>query len=258
MKGRFSILMRTSARVGFVVAATIALCGCGGSSSNSVPAPSESMARVRFAEGAPQLETLINGVPQPIGLAYLQVDGQTVSSSFNYATLTQFTFLAPGTHSMLALDDLGYRVGPFKTGALSAGKEYSLVLVGSYPKYSVITFEEPPNSGDAQVSLYEASPKVRTADFGSFNASSISGFTKLGSATFGSVTTVSVGKNVSNFGAYAGKGTQPFPNGAVTPVQIDGFDAKNVLPFQQAARLSLFLFDVSGTALGPVIGSLDR
>jgi hypothetical protein len=41
--------------------------------------------------------------------------------------------------------------------------------------------------------------------------------------------------------------------------QIDSFDKKNVLPFHNASRLSLFLFDVSGSgSSGPVFGSLDR
>jgi hypothetical protein len=254
MKGIRSMQARVA-----LLASLLIMCGCGGSSSSSTLPSSPGTARVRFAEGAPDLEALIGGVPTSIGLAYLQVDGQTVASSFNYGAMTQFSFLSPGTHSMTALDDLGYRVGPFKTAALSAGKNYSLVLVGTYPKYRVITFEEPPNSNEAQISLYEASPAVPQADFGRFDASSSSGYTKLGSATLGNVVTVSIGKTASNVGGYAGKGTMPFPNGAVTPVQIDGFDTQNVLPFQNAARLSLFLFDQkSGSAVGPVVGSLDR
>ena len=51
---------------------------------------------VRFADGAPSLETLINGVPADIGAAYLQVNGKTVASSFDYGTLTPFVTLPAG------------------------------------------------------------------------------------------------------------------------------------------------------------------
>lgn len=245
-----------------IFAAVLVTCGCGSSAtSGGVPPGSPATtARVRFVEGAPELEALINGIPQSIGLAYLQVDGKTVSSSFNFGSMTQFTLTSPGEHEMTALDDLGYRVGPIKTGALSAGKNYTLALVGTYPKYSVLTFEEPANSNEAQLSLYEASPKTPKADFGSFTASSNANFMKLGTATLGTVVTVTVGKSVTNFGGYAGNGTQPFSGGTVTPVQVDGFDTQNALPFQNAARLSLFLFDTkSGSCpCGPVLGSLDR
>jgi hypothetical protein len=243
-----------------VAAILVWMCGCSGSSSSSMPPASAGTARVRFADGAPVLETIINGVPTSIGLAYLQVDGQTVASSFNYATATQFTFLSPGTHSLTALDDLGYKVGPLKTAPLAAGKNYSLVVVGSYPKYYVITFEEPPDSNEAQLSLYEASPKAPKADFGSFNATSSSNFTELGSATLGNVVTVTLGKSVTNFGGYAGEGAVPFSGGTVTPVSVDGFDTENALPFQRASRLSLFLFDqkAGSCPCGPVVGSLDR
>ena len=41
--------------------------------------------------------------------------------------------------------------------------------------------------------------------------------------------------------------------------QVNSFDKKNVLPFHNASRLSLFLFDTSGSgSSGPVFGSLDR
>lgn len=253
----------------YVACILLVTSGCGSSSSSGSMPSAPGTARVRFAEGAPELEATINGVPQCIGVTYLQVDGQTVSSSFNYGTMTEFSFLTPGTHTLTALDDLGYRVGPLKTAPLDAGKDYTLVLVGSktaatcnaqsLPKYSVLTFEEPGASSDAQLSLYEASPSVPHADFGSFNASTGGGFAKLGSASLGSVVTVNLAKSVTNFGAYAGTGTQPFAGGAVTPVQVDGFDTHNALPFENASRLSLFLFDVkSGSSTGPVIGSLDR
>lgn len=266
MKGGHSMIgnLRRCAAIGILMA----ICGCGGGgSSNGMPPASAGTARVRFAEGAPALVATINGVPQCIGVAYLQVDGQTVSSSFNYETLTSFRLLSPGAHTVTVLDDLGYRVGPIKTAALSAGKTYTLVLAGKgatactvvhLPAYSVLTFEEPSDSGDAQVSLYEASPQVPKADFGSFDASSNSKYTKLGSATLGNVTTVALGKSVTNFGGYVGNGVQPFSGGTVTPVQVDGFDTQNALPFHRASRLSLFLFDRSGSALAPVIGSLDR
>ena len=238
-------------------AALAILAACNGSSStSSIPPGGSGMAKARFVDGAPALEAIINGLPQNIGLAYLQVDGQTVTTTFDYGSISTFSPIPAGTHSLVALDDLGYRVGPLKTGALSAGKRYTLVVVGSYPNYRVLTFEEPSGSG-AQLSLYEASPKVPNADFGSFTASHHSNFKKLGSAAFGSVATVALGKSVNNFGGYAGKGTTPFYNGALTAVQLNGFDKHNVLPFHNAARMSLFVFDQAGSA-GPVFGSLDQ
>ena len=114
---------------------------------------------MRFAEGAPFLETLINGVPTDIGQAYLQVDGATVASTFTYGTVTQFSATSAGTHSLRALDELGYAVGPLKTPALSAGGRYTLALVGAYPNYRVLAFAEPSGDG-AQLSLYEASPSI--------------------------------------------------------------------------------------------------
>ena len=269
MKGRPS-LTHSWLRSCAVAGALLAAAGCGSSSSsNGMPPGAAGTARVRFAEGAPELVATINGLPQCIGTSYLQMDGQTVNSSFAYGTLTQFTLVPPGTHELTVLDDLGYRVGPIKTAALSAGKNYTLVITGigastcnppKLPTYSVITFEEPPNSNEAQLSLYEASPKVPKADFGSFDASSNAHYTKLGSATLGNVVTVTVGKSVTNFGGYAGTGVQPFYGGTVTPVQVDGFDTQNALPFQRAARLSLFLFDAKtgSCPCGPVLGSLDR
>ena len=95
------------------------------------------------------------------------------------------------------------------------------------------------------------------ADFGRFRASSHSDFKQVGSARLGDVATVSLGKSVSDFGAYAGKLSKPI--GAFTLAQIDAFDSHNVLPFHAATRLSLFLFDAkSGSSIGPVFGSLDR
>ena len=245
---------------GVVVSGLLALTACGGSSSgsSSMPPVSNGTARVRFAEGAPELEALINGVPQDIGSAYLQVDGQTVSSQFDYGTLTNFLLLAPGAHSLEALDILGYRVGPVKVASLTGGKQYTLILVGTYPKYSVLAFEEPASS-KAQLSLYEASPSVPSADFGSFRASSHSGFKALGSAKLGNLVTVSLGTSVSNFGGYAGRGNKPFTGGDLTLASVDTFDKHNELPFHTASRFSLFLFDAkSGSASGPVFGSLDR
>ena len=259
---------------GVIVSGLLAMTACGGSSSSSssMPPVSSGTARVRFSEGAPELEALINGVPQDIGSAYLQVDGQTVSSEFDYGTLTNFLLLSPGVHSLEALDILGYRVGPVKVAALTAGKQYTLILVGTYPKYSVLGFEEPASSkGNAQLSLYEASPSVPSADFGSFTASSHKGFKQLGSAKLGNVVTVSLGASVSNFGGYTGHGNKPFTCGSSPPVlcgaltlaHVDTFDKHNELPFHNASRFSLFLFDAasgssSGTSGGPVFGSLDR
>jgi hypothetical protein len=257
-------------RLAIVAGGILAMTGCGGSSSSSMPSGSSSAVQVRFAQGAPELEALINGVPQDIGAAYLQVDGQTVTNTFTYGSLTQFLPFPPGDESLVALDDVGYRVGPFKSPALAGGKRYTLILVGSYPNYRVLAFEEPASlNGNAQLSLYEASPSVPKADFGSFIASSRSGLKHLGSATLGSVATVSLGASVSNVGGYVGHGTKPFtcgqvvPCGEVTPASVNSFDKKNALPFHNATRLSLFLFDAkcrssSGYDCGPVFGSLDR
>jgi hypothetical protein len=215
---------------------------------------------VRFAEGAPELESLVDGAPQDIGQAYLRVDGQTVASTFNYGSVTPFASLPAGPQRLSALDELGYEVGPFTSAALTGGKRYTLVLVGSYPNYQVLTFEEPANDAEnAQLSLYEASPAEPAADFGSFTASGRSNFKALGHAALGNVATVSLSKGVTNFGGYAGHGTQPFAGGALTPASLDSFDKRNALPFHSASRLSLFLFDAKpGSSIGPVVGSLDQ
>lgn len=221
-------------------------------------------ADIRFADGAPELEALINGVPQEIcpevsAPCYLQVDGQTVTTSFTYDALTQFRPFTAGAHSIVALNEQGYRVGPFKSPTLTAGNRYTLALAGSYPHYALLVFQEPAavKGGGAQLSLYEASPAVPKADFGSFTASSRSHFKQLGSATLGSIATISLGGTVSNFGGYVGKGIKAFSKSALALAQVDTFDKKNVLPFHNASRLSLFLFDLKAGS-GPVIGSLDR
>ena len=216
---------------------------------------------MRLVDGAPSLDALVNGTPQPICVGvnapcYLQVNGQTVSQLFYYGTMTPFVSVPAGTLSLVARDEVGYAVGPLKTTTLTAGKRYTLVVVGAYPSYSVLAFEEP-KSASVQLSFYEASPSVPSADFGRFAASSRSNFTKLGSAHFGTVATVALGKSVSNFGGYVGSSAAPL--GALTLQQINSFDRRNVLPYHQAARLSLFLFDPKpGSASGPVFGSLDR
>jgi hypothetical protein len=219
-----------------------------------MPSASSSVS-VRLVDGAPSLEALVNGVPTDIGAAYLQVDGQTVTSSFAYGTLSSFIHLNPGVHSLKALDALGYSVGPLKTTTLTAGNRYTLVVIGAYPSYSVLAFEEPKSASGVQLSFYEASPSVSSADFGRFAASSRSNFTKLGSAHFGTVATVALGARVSDLGGYVGSSAAPL--GALALKQIDSFDRRNVLPFHQAARLSLFLFDLKASS-SPVVGSLDR
>jgi hypothetical protein len=237
----------------------VAAAGCaGGSSSSSAGAPPVAgNVTVRFADGAPLLETLIEGVPTNIGPAYLQVNGRTVASSFDYGTLTPFVTLPAGTLSLKALDSLGYSVGPLETTALKGGSRYTLVVVGAYPNYSVLAFPEPKAASGALMSFYEASPAVPQADFGRFRASSRSGLKQLGSAHLGDVTTVPLGSSASNLGGYVGSIGAPL--GKLTLRQIDPFDARNVLPFHRAARLSLFLFDPkSGSTSGPVFGSLDR
>jgi hypothetical protein len=252
---------------GIVVGALLTMTACGGSSSGStsMPPASSGTARVRFVDGTPALEALIGSLPQDICAAatlpcYLQVDGQNVTSLFAYGSATEFQNVTAGTLSLVARDEAGYAVGPLKSAQLSAGKRYTLIVVGSYPHYSVLTFEEPASSkGNAQLSLYEASPSVPSADFGSFNASSHSGFKQLGSAKLGDVVTVSLGAGVSNFGGYAGHGNKPFTNGDVTLASVNTFDRHNVLPFHNASRLSLLLFDAKpGSSSGPVFGSLDQ
>ena len=239
-------------------ASAFVFAGCGGtSSSSSAMPPQAASAHVRFIDGAPSLETLINGVPQDIGTAYLQLGGKTVASLFTYGSISPFTLVPPGPQSLTARDELGYAVGPLKTAALTGGNHYTLIVVGAYPHYRVLVFEEPKNTNGAQLSFYEASPTVPSADFGSFRASSRSNFKTLGRAHLGSVATVPLGAKVSNIGGFVGPSNAPI--GTVTPAQIDAFDSRNALPFHAASRLSLFLLDVkSGTAIGPVIGSLDR
>lgn len=232
----------------------VALAACSSSSSSSSIPSQTALVRVRFAQGAPVLEADVNGQPQELENVYLQLDKATVASSFSYGTITTFSNVAPGAHTLTARDTLGYAVGPLKVPALSAGMRYSLVLVGAYPNYSVLAFAEPGGSG-AQLSLYEASPTVSQAAFGKFRASSGSGLVQLGSAHYGAVSTVNLGKSVSDFGGYAGDAQAPY--GKVTPAQIDSFDTHNVLPFQNATRLSLFLFDAPGSTTAQVFGSLD-
>jgi len=250
---------------GIVAGALLTMTACGGSTagSSATPPVSSGLAAVRFVDGTPELEALINGVAQNICASaslpcYLQVDGQTLSSLFAYGSMTQFLNVTAGTLSLVARNEQGYEVGPLKSAALVDGKRYTLIVVGSYPHYQVLTFEEPASSKvNAQLSLYEASPSVPSADFGSFTASSHSGFKKLGSAKLGNVVTVSLDANVSNFGGYAGRGNKPFANGDVTLASVNTFDKHNVLPFHNASRFSLFLFD-AGNSSGPVFGSLDR
>jgi hypothetical protein len=234
----------------------LALGACGSSSSSSGATPPQSSdALVRFADGTPNLETLVNGVPEGLGNAYLQFDSRTVASSFAYGTLTPFVVVPAGAHTLTARDTLGYAVGPLQIGTLAAGKQYTLVVVGTFPKYSVLMFAEPA-AGGAQLSLYEASPTVTQSGFGSFRASQHSGFTQLGTATLGTVATVALGSGVTNFGGYAGSVTSH--TGTYTPREINGFDKNNALPFHNAGRLSLFLFDPKqGSSIGPLFASLD-
>jgi hypothetical protein len=236
----------------------VVLGGCSSGSSSSSTLPStQGSALVRVADGAPFLDTLINGVPNDIGAAYLQADGQTVASSFTYGLISSFFALAPGTHSLKALDTLGYFVGPLKTPSLAAGKRYTLVVVGAYPNYSAIAFEEPASASGAQLSFYEASPSTQLEPFGRFRASTHSNFKQLRTARYGNVVTVGLGSGVSDIGGYVGPANSPI--GALTPAQINSFDGRNKLPFHQVNRLSLFLFDVkAGSSAGPVFGSLDR
>jgi hypothetical protein len=238
------------------VALALTACGGSGGSSPAMPAQASSV-RVRFMEGAPELDAIIGSQPQSIGNAYLRVDGQTVASSFNYGTLTSYATMPSVLHSLTARDLLGYAVGPIKIPALTAGTTYTLIVVGSYPKYSVLAFPDPTTGSGAQLSLYEASPTVPQAAFGTFTASTKSNFKQRGSAKFGNVATVTIGKSVSNIGGYVGRPSNAL--GQLTLAQIDPHDKHNVLPFHVATRLSLFLLDPgTGSPSGPVFGNLDR
>lgn len=214
-------------------------------------------ARVRFIDGAPSLETLVDGTPQDIGSnAYLQANGETVVTPFVYGTFSPFLNVDAGVKTLFARSPVGYAVGPITSAALSPGKRYTLIVVGSYPSYKVLTFEEPASTDKAQLSFYEASPTVPAAAFGRFDASTGSQFKQLGGESLGNVGTVSLGAKALDIAGYVGSASSPI--GAVTPAQVNPFDRHNVLPFHNSSRLSLFLFDVkSGSAIGPVFGSLD-
>jgi hypothetical protein len=231
-----------------VIALVFAFAGCGGSGSSSTM-PAAQPAKVRYLDGAPSLETLLGTN------LYLQDDSRTVVSIFDYGSMSSFLPVAAGTHELVARNTLGYSVGPLKTTALSPGKRYTLIVVGSNTHYRVLTFEEPTASADAAVSLYGASPSTPKAFFGTFKASTGTGFKQLGSARFGTLATVSLGKSVPDVGGYVGQSSRPL--GDLTPSQINSFDLDNILPFQRQSRLSLFLFDPkSGTPR--VFGSLDE
>ena len=237
----------------------LALGGCGGGSNNTTPSTAVTKAQARFVDGAPTLETLVNGIVETISSPYLTVNGATVASSFPYSTRTPFVPISAGALTLVARDSFGNAISPVKTSsALSPGKSYTVVLVGAYPKYSALTFEEPAPGANATLALYEASPSFPNADFGSFTASTSSNFKKLGTAHYGSLVTVSLGKSVSDFGGYVGTGTKPVMNGALALSSVDSTDTQNVLPFNDAGRLSLFVFDTGqGSVPGPVFGNLD-
>jgi hypothetical protein len=239
------------------LAVALELTACGGTSSSSTTPATAGPARVRFVDGAPSLETLVGSTPQDIGSnAFLQVNGQTVVTPFVYGTFTPFINVASGVKTLFARSPVGYAVGPITSASLSPGKRYTLIVVGSFPNYKVLTFEEPASASKAQLSFYEASPTVPNAAFGRFNVSTGSQFKQLGTASLGNVATVSLGSKVSNIGGYVG--TTSAPIGTITPSQINPFNKHNALPFHNSSRLSLFLFDPkSGSAFGPVFGSLD-
>lgn len=242
-------------RLFIVTVFALAFAGCGGSSSSGTM-PAAQPAKVRFVDGAPALQAYSNGTLQTLGTAYLQLGSQTVVSIFQYGSMSSFLPVAAGAHSLTARNTIGYFVGPLQTTALSPGQRYTLIVVGSYPHYRVLTFEEPAASSNASVSLYEASPTVSQAAFGSFKASTGANLKRLGSARFGSLATVSLGKSAPDVGGYAGQSSSPL--GKLTPSQINSFDIDNVLPFAQQSRLSLFLFDRKSASTPRVFGSLDQ
>ncbi|MBV8489532.1 MAG: DUF4397 domain-containing protein [Candidatus Eremiobacteraeota bacterium] len=264
-----------------IVATALAVCaaGCQSQISGLVPqseiphavradvSPRTGTVHVRFLEGAPELETNVAGAPQALGLSsFLTVNGQTVSSGgaygFAYQWMTQFINVQTGAQTLKVYDSIGYSVGPFTTPPLKAGSFYTVAIVGTYPKYKLLTFNEPAPSTGAALSVYEASPTKPAVDFGTFVAGkacagTFAGYKKLGSARLGSVVTVSLGKSIQGFGAYVGSGTTPIGNASVPPCHVNAFDVKNALPFTNAHRLSLFLLD-AGSYPSPVLGALDR
>ena len=226
-------------------------------------ATAPSAVQARFVEGAPLLQARVAGAPVGLGTSFLQVNGVTVASYFPYGWITQYSGYPAGTQTVSVFDSLGYSVGPFKTAALAAGKSYSVVLAGAYPKYSLLTFEDTPSSGKkaagASLAVYEASPAAPSVDFGTFKVSTDSRYRKAGSAHLGSSVVRSLGSHVSNTGAYVGTGTTPMAGGKVTLQSVDSFDRHNVLPFHNVSRLSLFVLDpLSGAQLGPVFGIFDQ
>lgn len=244
------------------LAALLAACNGGGSSSSYVPAGSSSNGgriNVRFVEGSPLLEADQGGGGVPLGTTYLTVNGLTVANAFPYGSVTSFTHLPAGTLSLTMRDSIGFSVGPLETPSLAKNASYTVVVVGSFPKYSVLVFTEPSSSSGAGLSVYEASPAKRSVDFGRFKASTHTNFTKLGTARYGVLATKDLGAKVTDFGGYAGTGTKPMTGGAVAVTQVNAFDADGALPFENSSRLSLFVLDPSpGSAVGPVIGTLDQ
>jgi hypothetical protein len=240
--------------------AAASLSACNGSNNSTPPVSSApGTVRLRFLEAAPSLQALVNGQPTDLGAAYLSVNGATTSSEFPYSYLTAYSTFHAGTESIEALDSLGYKVGPIRTTSLAGGKQYTIAVAGAYPNYKAIALEDPAPITSAQLTIYEVSPSYANVDFGRFQASSHVNFQKLGSASYGSVVSVSPAKSVSNFGGYIGKSTKPFANGALTLAEVYSFDQRNVLPFNAAARLSLFLLDPQSPSDPPtVLGSLDQ
>jgi hypothetical protein len=213
--------------------------------------------QVRFVEGAPLLQTLVNGVPTSIGSAYLAVGSRTVASQFPFGSVTPFAPFAAGALSLEARDSLGYSVGPLKTPALASGKRYTIVVTGAYPHYSALAFTEPDPSTGATLAIYAASPSVPSVDFGSFATRGQARYHRFGSVKYGALATAALGKQVMQFGAYVGNGTHPLSNGTITIAAVNPFDARGALPFHAASRFSLFFVDASGGGAGPLFGSLD-
>jgi hypothetical protein len=216
-------------------------------------------AQVRFIEGAPLLETRVGGAPVGLGTSFLQVNKTTVASYFPYGWISAYSGYPAGVLSVRVLDSLGYSIGPFKTASLASGKSYSIALVGTYPHYKLLTFADAaPSTGGASLAVYEASPAAPKVDFGTFNVKGNTGYWELGSARVGALEVRSLGKRVSGTGAYVGTGTTPMTGGTIALQSVDSFDRRNLLPFHNVSRLSLFVLDpLSGSLLGPVFGVLD-
>ena len=143
--------------------------------------------------------------------------------------------------------------------ALAAGKRYTLIVVGTYPNYSVLTFEEPA-SGRERPTLALRS----VADRAQRRVRQLPRFEPFGLQSTRERETRKrrdgfAGRERFELRRLRRSGSKPFTGGDLTLAGVNAFDKRNALPFHNASRFSLFLFDAkSGSASGPVFGSLDQ